>query len=60
MDPNDSFCIQESFNVNNFYQIFVYKLTFVNSQPENTNSKGDCIFRNWFETIVLRISCLQK
>ena len=28
----------------------------MNSQHENTNSKGDFIFKNWVETFVLKIS----
>ena len=36
-------CIPESFNTNISHQIFANKITFVNSQCENTNSKGDFI-----------------
>ena len=34
-----------SFNTNISHKIFDYKITFVNSQLENTNSKGDFIFK---------------
>ena len=37
-----------------------YKITFVNSQRENTNSKGDVVLKNRFETFVLKISGIQK
>ena len=36
-----SICIPESFNTNISYQLFDYKITFINSQHENTNSNGD-------------------
>ena len=34
-------CIPESFNTNISHQLFVNKITFVNSQSENTNLKAD-------------------
>ena len=30
------------------YQLLDYKTTFVNSQHENINSKGDFVLKNWF------------
>ena len=38
-------CIPESFNTNISHQRFDYKVTFVNSQLENTNSKGDFVLK---------------
>ena len=35
------------------HQLFGYKITFVNSQRKNTNSKDDFVFKNRFETLVL-------
>ena len=35
----NSICIPESFNTNISHQVFDYKITFVNSQYENSNSK---------------------
>ena len=40
--------ITESFYTNSSHQLFDYKITFVNSQRENTNSKGD-LLKNQFE-----------
>ena len=39
---------------------FKYKITFVNSQDKNTNSKGDFVLKMRFETFSLKISGLQK
>ena len=36
-------------------QVFDYKITFVNLQLENTNSKGDFVLKKRFETFVLKI-----
>ena len=36
-------CIPESFNTNISHQHFDYKITFLNSQHWNTNSKGDFV-----------------
>ena len=36
--------IPESFNTNISHQLFDYKITFVNSQHKNINSKGDFVF----------------
>ena len=52
--------IPESFNTNISHQIFDNKVTFVNSQPKNTNSKGDFVLQNRVETFVLKISDVQK
>ena len=35
-------------------------ITFVNSQHENTNSKGDFELKTRFEAFILKISDLQK
>ena len=35
---------------------FYYKITFVNLQHMNTNSKGDFLLKNQFETFFLKIS----
>ena len=48
------FCVPESFNKNILNQLLDYKITFVSSQPENTNSKGDFIPENWFKMFVER------
>ena len=40
---NKKKCIQESFNTYISHQLFDYKITFVNSQPENIDSKGDFV-----------------
>ena len=42
------------------HQLFDYKVTFVNSQFENTNSKDDFVVKNRFETLVLKICGIQK
>ena len=49
-------CIPESFYTKILQQPFDYKITFVNSQHKNSNSKGDFMLKNWFETSVLKIS----
>ena len=41
-------CIPQSFNTNILDQLFYYKIIFVNSQHDNTNSKGDFVLKNWF------------
>ena len=33
-------------------KLFAYKITFVNSKLENTNSKGDFVLKNQFETFL--------
>ena len=57
---NNIYCIQESFNTNISLQLFEYKITFVNSYLENTNSKGDFVLKNWFESFFLKMSDIQK
>ena len=37
-----------------------YKITFMNSNLENTNLKGDFVPKKRFETFVLKISGVQK
>ena len=32
------------------HQLLDYKITYVNSQLEDTHSKGDFVLKNWFET----------
>ena len=41
-------------------QYFDYKITSVNAQHENTNSKGDLVFKYRFDTCVLKISVIKK
>ena len=41
----NDFRITESFNKNILHHIFDYKISFVNSQLENTNSKGDFVLK---------------
>ena len=41
----------ESFNSNISYQLFVDKINFVNSQHENSDSKGDYVHKNWFKRL---------
>ena len=43
------FWTPESFNTSISHQPFDYKITTVNSQRENTNSKGGLVLKNWFE-----------
>ena len=38
--------LPESFNTKISCQLFDYKIFFVNSQRENTNSKGDDVLKN--------------
>ena len=52
-------CIPGSLNTNIIHRL-EYTITFVNSQRENTNSKGDIVLKNKFETFVLKISGKQK
>ena len=56
MKENIINCIPESFNTNIPHQLLDYKITFVISQFENSNSKGDFVIKNRFETVVLNIS----
>ena len=42
------------------HQLLDYKITYVNSQLEDTHSKGDFVLKNWFETFILKISGVQK
>ena len=42
------------------HQLFDYKITFENSHHQNKNSKGDFDHKNRFETLALKISCIQK
>ena len=32
------------------HQLLDYKITYMNSQLEDTHSKGDFVLKNWFET----------
>ena len=41
--------ITESFNTNITHQLFDYKITSVNSQLENTNSKSDFVFKTGYK-----------
>ena len=40
--------ISESFNTSISHQLFDYKITFHNSQLENTKSKGDFVLKKQF------------
>ena len=42
------------------HQLFDYKITFMNPQRENTNSKHDFVQKKRFEKFVLKISGTQK
>ena len=53
-------CIPESFNTSSSHQLFDYTITIVNLQHYNTNLKGDFVLKNRSETIVLKISGIQK
>ena len=54
-------CIPESFNTNISQQFFYYKITFVNSQRENTNSKGDFVLnKNFKDFWYTKINLIQK
>ena len=48
-DFRQIFCIPESFNTNISHPLFDYKITFVNYQHENTNSKGDLYSKTGFK-----------
>ena len=57
--------MQGRFNANISHQLFDYTITFVNLQRENTNSKGDFIFKNSLKHsfqifVVYRINLSQK
>ena len=52
--------LPKSFNKKLSQPLFDYKMTFVNSQRENTNSKVNFLLINWFESFVLKISGIQK
>ena len=41
------------------HQLFHNKITFVYSQHENTNSKGDFVIKNQFEIFVLMLFNIQ-
>ena len=47
-DICNSFCIPESFNTNILHHLFNTKITPVDLQRENTNSKGDFVLKNRF------------
>ena len=51
-----NFCIPESFNTNISHHLFDYNYPVsVNSQHQNTNSKGDIGLKNRLEMFVLKI-----
>ena len=54
------FCKPESFNTNISHELFKYNITFLNLQHENKNSKCDFILKTHFETLVSKISGIQK
>ena len=39
----NNLCMPESFDMNILHQLFNYKITFIYSQLENTNPKGDFV-----------------
>ena len=41
----------KSFNTNILHQLFDFKRTFVNSQHENTDSKGDFVLKKGFKRL---------
>ena len=47
-DTQIYFCIPESFNTNISQQLFDHKITFINSQDEHTDSKGDFVLKPRF------------
>ena len=53
-----SYCIPESFNTI-FHTIFLL-ITFVNSQHEKSNSKGEFVLKKRFETFVYRFLVYKK
>ena len=57
---HDNLCIPESL-VRTFHTSFLTtKQPFINSQHENTNSKGDFVLTNRFKTLVVKISGIQR
>ena len=54
------FCIlPESFNTNISHQLLDYKITFVNSQYQNTNSKGNLNSNTGFKCMFLKFLVLE-
>ena len=53
-------CIPENFNTNISLQLFDYKITFVNSQLENTNLKVDSVLKDRVERLLKKNSGIQK
>ena len=51
-------CIPESFNMNISHHFLDHTITFVNSQLKN--SKDDFVLKNRIETLILKISGIQK
>ena len=49
-----------SCDTNISHPLFDYKITFENSQHENTNSKGDFVLKNRFQAFILKNSGIQK
>ena len=41
----NTLCIPESYNMKISYQLFDFKVTFVNSQHKNTNSEGEFVLK---------------
>ena len=57
---NYKFCIPEILNTNISHQLFDCKITFVNSQNKNKNSKGDLNSKNRFECSLLKFPGIQE
>ena len=53
---NKYICLPENFNTNISHQFFDYIMTFMNSQHQNKNSKGDFVLNDPFEKFVIKIS----
>ena len=53
-------CIPESFNMNISHQLIDFEITFVNSQLEFTNSKGDFVLKKPVLNGRLKKSGIQK
>ena len=48
-------CIPGRFSTSILHQLLDYKITFVNSQLENKNSKGDFVLKNRFEIFLVYV-----
>ena len=53
-NKNLNICLPEIFNTNVSQQFFLCKITTMNLQHQNTNSKGDFVLKNRFETFIFK------